>query len=976
MKRRSIFKSVPRAKRNRPEQSLDDIFFDRVDSTSSRHQQDSETLDSTFLPIPGTFPLPQLEPGETTSQGNDEEIQDPRESGVREVGSQGAKKLHRRTVRSRHPNIEWKSKYRASFVDQVMRGKGRGDARKQERCSDCKGEPLEDEDEDLHRNRQPQYRCNECFLQDLVCGRCCVRRHWNTPFHKPEGWTGSRFEKSSLADLGLVVQLQHTSGFCTHPKTCYRHLLVLHTNGIHRINLQFCGCSKALPQHIQLLQRRLYPTNVRKGRISTVVSFEYLESLQIHTLTTKGSVYDYYRAIERLTENRGATIPKSRYRQLLRAIRQWRHIKLLIRAGKGQRDASEVESAPESALTLKCPSCPHPGINLPPGWEKVARGENGQVISAGHVQDKLIYLYRLCLCLDANFRLKEQTVSSHSRDPALCDGQGYFVGRKDYEHWVEENKTREDVEDEVSNCVPLAALTKQTTKFSKGLRYTGVAGVVCGRSDMIVKVANLNKGERFSVVDYVLGMALQLWSLVLGLLLCYDVACQYFRNFDRRQARWPTRIVLSPLLKILVAIGKLHHPGHQPEDHDQYSLNLLEGVGYTDGESCERFWANHNALSNSTKTMGPGARQDLLESQFDFWNWEKYKSMGNVGSSLKKRLRDAEESLEKQSSLHEGFTENIPEELVMQWEKDVIAWDKTPWPKEKIDNPYELEEEFMGQAEAMNEMAIEDEERLKRGGVRYHKMSPAAFVKASLDLRDRQDRLRADIAERKRDPTVRQSTKIIDERSTIRRQLKSLEEVRAIYMPGLIQHLRDLEEEEGVEEEEKAEDIAIWLPSSLQRADIDGICVSGLADVEARLQKGRAHDALDGVRHTLRVKSRMILFKNTNVRGQRDSGRSREVINTVETRAKTYAKKYRVCRELYYSLLPEDVRVSDMELPELKDTDVRSYKDPAEVKVGPGRRGTDEWGDEAHGSRRPEGSTAPGGIDLIPPDNHDWDFRK
>ncbi|KAL0570776.1 hypothetical protein V5O48_011179, partial [Marasmius crinis-equi] len=770
---------------------------------------------------------------------------------------------------------------------------------------------------------------------------------------RPERWSGERFEKASLGEMGLIVQLHHTSGICTHPKECYRHLLVLHSNGIYRINLRFCGCSKALPQHIQLLQRRLYPTNVRKGRISTVVTFEYLESLQIHTLTTKASVYDFYRAIERLTDNRGLTVPKSRYRQLLRAIRQWRHLKLLLRAGKGQA-ALDVDSSPESTLTLKCPSCPHPGINLPVGWEHLVGGVNG-------------YLYRLCLCLDANFRLKQQAVSSHSRDPALCDGQGYFVGRKGYEDWIEENKTREDKEDEVSNCVPFAALTKQMTKFSKGLRYTGVAGVVCGRSDMIVKVANLNKGERFSVIDYVLGMAMQLWSMLLSLLLCYDIACQYFRNFERRRTRWPGRIVLSPLLKIVVAIGKLHHPGHQSKDHDQYSLNLLEGVGHTDGESCKRFWSNHNALSNSTKTMGPGSCQDLLESQFEFWNWEKYKAMG---TSLWKRLRDAIEEEEKQSSSHEGFTENIPEELVTQWQKEVVAWDKGPWPKEGILNPYELKEEYLGQAEAMKELAIEDEERLKRGEVRYHKMSPATFVKLSLDLRDRQERLKGDVAEKKREPTLRQSTKIVDERSAIRRQLRNLEEVRAIYMPGLLQFLRDLGEEQGAEEEEKAEDIVVWLPSSLERGEVDRICAPGLAEIEARLQKGRAHDALDGVRHTLRVKARMVLFKNTNVRGQRDSGRSREVINTVEARAKAYAQKYRLCRKLYHELVGED-----SELPELKDGDIRSYKDPAEVKVGPGRRGTDEWGEESTAASTAHHKMTTPGIDLIPLDRRELAHR-
>ena len=47
-------------------------------------------------------------------------------------------------------------------------------------------------------------------------------------------------------------------------------------------------------------------------------------------------------------------------------------------------------------------------------------------------------------------------------------------------------------------CVGLQALAKANTKFSVGLRYTGVNMAVCGRSEMIFPngVGNLQKGER------------------------------------------------------------------------------------------------------------------------------------------------------------------------------------------------------------------------------------------------------------------------------------------------------------------------------------------------------------------------------------------------------------------------------------------------------------------------------------------------
>lgn len=51
---------------------------------------------------------------------------------------------------------------------------------------------------------------------------------------------------------------------------------------------------------------------------------------------------------------------------------------------------------------------------------------------------------------------------------------------------------------QISTCVGLAALAKANTRFSKGLRYTGVGALSCGRSEMLVakSVGNLQKGER------------------------------------------------------------------------------------------------------------------------------------------------------------------------------------------------------------------------------------------------------------------------------------------------------------------------------------------------------------------------------------------------------------------------------------------------------------------------------------------------
>lgn len=49
------------------------------------------------------------------------------------------------------------------------------------------------------------------------------------------------------------------------------------------------------------------------------------------------------------------------------------------------------------------------------------------------------------LCMDANFRLKNQIVSNYSQDPGLGTGWAYMVPRKRYEAYVLSKANDEDV---------------------------------------------------------------------------------------------------------------------------------------------------------------------------------------------------------------------------------------------------------------------------------------------------------------------------------------------------------------------------------------------------------------------------------------------------------------------------------------------------------------------------------------------------
>lgn len=151
--------------------------------------------------------------------------------------------------------------------------------------------------------------------------------------------------------------------------------------------------------------------------------------------------------LEKSTNNTGIDLPKSRYRALLRLVLQWRHLKMLKRGGRGN-DPTGVEGTKNGELAVLCPSCPYPDINLPTGWRDAP--------------PEMQFLYFLIRCIDANFRLMNQLVSSYSADPGLGIGMSYMVPREPYESYLIERINDEEVRVAISPPVAYAYLRNLT----------------------------------------------------------------------------------------------------------------------------------------------------------------------------------------------------------------------------------------------------------------------------------------------------------------------------------------------------------------------------------------------------------------------------------------------------------------------------------------------------------------------------------
>jgi len=125
-------------------------------------------------------------------------------------------------------------------------------------------------------------------------------------------WNGSYFEHVSLKSLGLRIRLGHLNGICSLPQPAFNDdFVVIHTNGIHEVAIDYCGCQQSIPKTIQLLRARLFPSTVIDPK--TAATFKVLDTFQMLSFTSKVSAYEFYQALARRTDNTGTSTPSVRF---------------------------------------------------------------------------------------------------------------------------------------------------------------------------------------------------------------------------------------------------------------------------------------------------------------------------------------------------------------------------------------------------------------------------------------------------------------------------------------------------------------------------------------------------------------------------------------------------------------------------------------------------------------------------------------
>ena len=106
--------------------------------------------------------------------------------------------------------------------------------------------------------------------------------------------------------------------------------------------------------------------------------------------------------------------PKNRYQELIRVNRQMRKLEVSKRFGEIYRSHPALGS-----LSFFCPSCPQPGINLPPNWQNLPS-----------------WVTRRTITVDGNFHADHIKMRRPDLDIKLTDGQGYMVEEEQYQEYL------------------------------------------------------------------------------------------------------------------------------------------------------------------------------------------------------------------------------------------------------------------------------------------------------------------------------------------------------------------------------------------------------------------------------------------------------------------------------------------------------------------------------------------------------------
>src|ERR1700682_1767921 len=171
-------------------------------------------------------------------------------------------------------------------------------------------------------------------------------------------------EEEEVGDTMAALWNEFVEGHTQAPisLTGVDEICVVHTNGVHALPVILCECHGKDELLSDIEYAGFLPTSFT--RVSTLFTNAVLDDFRIANLECKVTIYQYWQRLRRITSPMTPSQVPNRYKELGHMSRIWRWMKKLKWAGFAQRPERKAGDVRDGELTIFCPACPQPGINI------------------------------------------------------------------------------------------------------------------------------------------------------------------------------------------------------------------------------------------------------------------------------------------------------------------------------------------------------------------------------------------------------------------------------------------------------------------------------------------------------------------------------------------------------------------------------------------------------------------------------------
>lgn len=198
---------------------------------------------------------------------------------------------------------------------------------------------------------------------------------------------------------------------------------------------------------------------------------------------------------------------------------------------------------------------------------------------------------------------------------------------------------------------------------SKACDITGLVAIACARHGCYApnSLVDLFLGEGQKNTDFSVlkGIALTHVDPDQGLLLIYDIVCQYIVHFLQRVG-----IHLPEGLQVDAAIGLFHVHAHKDDCFFRFAPTFIPGTGIVAGEILESLWSSLNSISPSARTATLAHRAEIID---DHASDSNHKKMLGIVTTICKSYQRAIEMQDSSREYYDQLTNQAGPLAVGRW---------------------------------------------------------------------------------------------------------------------------------------------------------------------------------------------------------------------------------------------------------------------------------------------------------------------